>query len=326
MKKNPHAIIGLGLAALGRPGYITLSHADDFPDRSVSAMERRTVEMLDLAYEQGIRYFDAARSYGLAEEFLGRWLRANFRMAADEAPFVASKWGYRYTAGWKVDAEEHEVKDHSANHFRSQWEETRSHLGDSLRLYQVHSATRESGILRDEGALTAIAEKRREGVEMGITLSGSGQSDTLYDALDLPAPYGELFSSVQATFNPLEQSASDALAEAAQRGWRVVVKEALANGRLATFGTATTGTATVGSDLAPLRRRDESALDAIVLRHLLDMPFVSVVLSGAARTTHLLSNLKARDIKLSPQQTRLLSSLGEQSREYWETRSKLQWN
>src|SRR2546430_9701953 len=69
--------MGLGLAALGRPGYLNLGHGDDLgDDRSVDALERRTHEILDFAHENGVRYFDAARSYGLAERFLGSWLSA----------------------------------------------------------------------------------------------------------------------------------------------------------------------------------------------------------------------------------------------------------
>ena len=41
-----------------------------------------------------------------------------------------------------------------------------------------------------------------------------------------------LFSSVQATYNLLEPSAGPALAEAHDAGRTVIVKEALANGRL----------------------------------------------------------------------------------------------
>jgi aryl-alcohol dehydrogenase-like predicted oxidoreductase len=55
--------LGLGLAALGRPAYINLGHAEDLPaDRGVDALERRAHLVLDAAYEAGIRYFDAARS------------------------------------------------------------------------------------------------------------------------------------------------------------------------------------------------------------------------------------------------------------------------
>ena len=63
--------IGLGLAALGRPGYINLGHADDLGgDREVAAMEAQAVVVLDAARKAGVRYFDAARSYGRAEAFL----------------------------------------------------------------------------------------------------------------------------------------------------------------------------------------------------------------------------------------------------------------
>ena len=59
--------LGLGLAALGRPAYINLGRQRDFGvDRSVAELERRCHEMLDAAYAAGIRYVDAARSYGKA--------------------------------------------------------------------------------------------------------------------------------------------------------------------------------------------------------------------------------------------------------------------
>src|SRR5436190_7666966 len=115
----PVTAIGLGLAALGRPGYLTLGHGEDLGrDRSVEALERRAHEVLDAAYAGGIRYFDAARSYGRAEDFLASWLAA--RGLAPGAVTVASKWGYTYTAGWRVDADPPEVKDLSAAAFERQ--------------------------------------------------------------------------------------------------------------------------------------------------------------------------------------------------------------
>ncbi|MBV9415844.1 MAG: aldo/keto reductase, partial [Solirubrobacterales bacterium] len=71
----PVTRIGLGLAALGRPAYINLGHAADLAGGTdVASMERAAHEALDAAYEAGVRYFDAARSYGKAEAFLGSWL------------------------------------------------------------------------------------------------------------------------------------------------------------------------------------------------------------------------------------------------------------
>ena len=53
--------------------------------------------MLDAAYAAGVRYVDAARSYGLAEAFLGTWLRA--RTLSPDALTIGSKWGYTYVGG-----------------------------------------------------------------------------------------------------------------------------------------------------------------------------------------------------------------------------------
>ena len=70
------AVIGLGLAALGRPGYINLGHGGDVADATVEGMERAAHAVLDAAYAAGVRHFDAARSYGRAEQFLASWLAA----------------------------------------------------------------------------------------------------------------------------------------------------------------------------------------------------------------------------------------------------------
>jgi len=68
--------LGLGLAALGRPGYVTLNHASDLGGRyDPSTMETHAHAVLDAAFGAGIRYFDAARSYGRAEDFVTSWLR-----------------------------------------------------------------------------------------------------------------------------------------------------------------------------------------------------------------------------------------------------------
>ena len=119
--------------------------------------------MLDAAYERGVRWFDAARSYGRAEAFLASWLAAPADRSRDDVT-VSSKWGYRYTGGWRVDASEHEVKDLSAEHLREQWPETRELLGDWLSLYQIHSATLDSGVLDDPAVRRELDELRGRGI------------------------------------------------------------------------------------------------------------------------------------------------------------------
>ena len=148
--------IGLGLAALGRPGYINLGHDGDVgEDKSVAAMRSRAAAVLDRAYEGGVRYFDAARSYGRAEEFLAGWLTD----ARPDEVTVGSKWGYRYTAGWRTDVDVHEVKDDSISAFEEQYRETGALLGEWLNLYQIDSVVLETGVLEDSKVLAGLAAR-----------------------------------------------------------------------------------------------------------------------------------------------------------------------
>jgi aryl-alcohol dehydrogenase-like predicted oxidoreductase len=305
------ATIGLGLAALGRPGYLNVGHGADLgDDRSQAALEERTHEVLDAAYEAGIRYFDAARSYGLAEQFLASWLVSRDIEPGDVA--VASKWGYEYTAGWQVDADPPEVKDLSVGNFRRQVRETTNLLGDHLTLYQIHSATLDSGVLDDEELLEELADLSDGGVDVGLTVTGPEQAATIDRAIALDS-----FDAVQATWNLIERSAGDALARAKAAGMRVVVKEALANGRLA--GRERRG---------PLERAARSlgvTPDAVAVAAAVAQPWADIVLSGAATVGQLESNLTARTLALGPGVIEELESLVEPAASYWEHRSALDW-
>ena len=95
--------LGLGLAALGRPGYINIGHDADIKGKSVDEMRAHAHETLDAAWAMGVRYFDCARSYGASEEFLSSWLQS--RNIPHDKIVVGSKWGYTYTADWRVDTD-----------------------------------------------------------------------------------------------------------------------------------------------------------------------------------------------------------------------------
>jgi len=301
--------IGLGLAALGRPAYINIGHADDLgPEHSPDDLRELSHVVLDRAYTAGVRYFDAARSYGLAEEFLGGWLRSR----VPEDVFVASKWGYTYTAGWRMDASEHEVKDLSVSQLRRQLGETREHLGSWLRLYQIHSATIESGVLSDADVLGELAALRATGVKIGLTATGPGQPATVDAAVATGA-----FDAVQATWNLHERSAGDALARAHAAGMRVIIKEAVANGRL------TDRAAPPALSAAAHERR--VGADAVAIAVALAQPWVDVVLSGASTPTMLESNLEALTVSVDAELQHQLAGLAEPADQYWETRSQLAW-
>jgi aryl-alcohol dehydrogenase-like predicted oxidoreductase len=309
--ERARAELGLGLAALGRPGYINLGHGRDVEDLAVERMERAAHAVLDAAYEQGVRAFDAARSYGRAEAFLASWLER--RGLAPGEVQVSSKWGYSYTAGWRVDAEEHEVKDLTAAQLRRQWRETSALLGEHLRLYQIHSATVESGVLEDREVLAELAALRERGVRIGLSATGPRQAETIERALETGG-----FDAVQATWNLHERSAAGALARARDGGMYVMVKEALANGRLTQRGADRT--------LTLAARERGISEDALALAAVLVQPWADLVLSGAATVEQLRSNLTSREVAWDDDLDERLAELVEEPDAYWATRAELPWN
>jgi aryl-alcohol dehydrogenase-like predicted oxidoreductase len=304
--------IGLGLAALGRPGYITVGHASDLSGHTdVESMELAAHGVLDAAYAGGVRYFDAARSYGRAEAFLASWLARRGLGPGDVA--VASKWGYTYTANWRVDAPVNEVKDLSLATLRRQLAESRDILGPNLRLYQIHSATLDSGVLDDPEVLAELAHLRSGGLSIGLTVTGPTQADTVERALEIGG-----FDTVQATWNLLERSAGSALAKAHAAGMGVIVKEALANGRLTGRGDV--------PELTDAAQSAGTTPDAVALAAALAQPWADVVLSGAATPKQLESNLAARTLVVDPKLFERLDLLQEDPVAYWQARASLPWN
>ena len=124
-----------------------------------------------------------------------------------------------------------------------------------------------------------------------------------------------LFDAVQATWNLLEPSAGSTLA-AAPAGMGVIVKEALANGRLTARNEepdfARQRVARGAMAATPWyddRRAGDSRRGAAL---------VDVVLSGAAAVNHLESNLVALAVPWNEEAAALLEALAEPATLYWE--------
>ncbi|OZE21861.1 aldo/keto reductase [Rhodococcus sp. 05-2255-1e] len=305
--------LGLGLAALGRPEYLTIGHSRAVDGRfDPAALEQHCHAVLDSAWDSGIRHFDVARSYGLAEQFLGSWLSA--RPNRREELVIGSKWGYAYVADFQRGAEVHEVKEHSVARLAEQWPQTMRDLGGKPDHYLIHSVTPDSPALRDAALLDYLRALAAGGTRIGISTSGPHQADVVRAALEIG-----VFGSVQSTWNPLEPSVAPALAEAHEAGWFVVVKEAMANGRL------------IAENSALAARADSAGVgrDALALAVALAQPWADVVLSGAATATQLDQNIAALSVDravIAPCDLNIADlDIAESPQSYWDNRSRMAW-
>jgi len=95
------------------------------------------------------------------------------------------------------------------------------------------------------------------------------------------------------------------------------VKEALANGRL---------TASRAEEpLLEVAREGQHGPDVIALAVALDQPWADVVLSGAATTEQLRSNLAALDFTVDQELRQRLQLLAQPAEQYWAERARLAW-
>jgi aryl-alcohol dehydrogenase-like predicted oxidoreductase len=306
--------IALGLAALGRPAYINLGREGALPpERDVESMRSATFAVLDDAYAAGIRHVDVARSYGRSEEFLAGWLAE--RGHADVE--VSSKWGYAYVGEWRLDADVHEVKEHSATRFAAQWAETLTLLGNRVGLYQVHSLTVDSPLFTDEPLIEALAELSANGVAVGFSTSGPAQAAAIERAFALEVAGRPVFSAVQSTWNVLEPSAGPALAAAHAAGKRVLVKETLANGRLAVEAPGALREVAAAHEVGP---------DAVAVAAVLANDWADRAVIGPASPAQLAANLQATALELTSAERDALAALAEEPGAYWRHRSSLEWD
>ena len=313
--------IGLGLAALGRPEYINI-RTDNSIDKSEEAFKNNAFSVLDEAYKLGVRYFDTAPSYGKGETFLQEWNAINNYSDA----VLGTKWGYTYVANWELGFEgKHEIKEHTLDKLLEQWQVSKKML-PNLKYYQVHSATFESGVLENEAVLNQLHNiKKDTGLHIGITTSGANQSEVITSALNISIENEYLFDSFQVTYNILEQSTFSVLQEVLSQNKKVIIKEALANGRVfpnEKFKHYTKAYLI----LEQLSKKYKVGFDAIALRFVMDKLQPTYVLSGASNAQQLRENLKAMHFQLSKDELDMLESLHALNSDYWNERSDLIWN
>jgi aryl-alcohol dehydrogenase-like predicted oxidoreductase len=313
--------IGLGLAALGRPDYINIRPENNV-DKSVDSFKDNALKVLDESYALGVRDFDVAPSYGLGEKFLLEWHTSRKHSDVN----LSTKFGYTYVANWEVGfSGKHEIKEHSIAKLNEQWGVSKALL-PNLKIYQVHSATLDSGVLSNSDVLSRLHElKHKHHLKIGITSSGTEQVKIIEEAQKVTFDGEDLFDSYQVTFNIFEQSCFDILKQLLAKSKTIIIKEALANGRV--FRNQNVPKyQSIYDYLEQLSYKYVVGIDAIALRFIADNLKPSTILSGASNNHQLKQNLKALNFELEDDEISKLKSFAISPINYWRERSDLKWN
>ncbi|MDQ8143740.1 aldo/keto reductase [Chryseobacterium sp. CFS15] len=311
--------IGLGTAAIGRPQYINIKQTDMEVSFSADKFIEKGNQVLDEAYNRGVRFFDTSPGYGLAEELLASWLQKK----NDPKIVVSTKWGYTYVANFDPNAKVHEVKEHSLEKLNQQWTFSQTLL-PNLKIYQIHSATLDTGVLDNHAILHRLHQLKKEhSLLIGLTTTGSNQLEVLQKAIEITVDGEALFGSYQSTFNILDTSVLKIKDQLQQP--QLIIKEALANGRLIPNGHYPRYE-NLYALLMVLAKKYNVGTDAIAMRFCMDHFPNAQVLSGANNKAHLQANLRANDFKLTTEEIDQLYQHSIAATDYWNERKKLEWN
>jgi len=314
--------LGLGTAALGRPQYINVKQSKENSTQSLEDFRQKGIAVLEKAYHLGIRYFDTAPGYGLAENLLLDWLQTKNNKNIQ----IATKWGYTYVANFKTNAKVHEIKEqHSLQKLNEQWQTSKAFL-PHLKVYQIHSTTLETGVLENEEILNHLhALKEEHQISIGITTTGANQAEVIKKALDVSINGKQLFDAFQITYNVLDQNLVHIAKELITYKKQVIIKEALANARVFRNKNYHHYNKLYAA-LERLAIKYNVQVDAIALKFCQQTIQDSIVLSGASNDLHMESNFKMNDFKISEDEIIVLRSLKIAPQKYWDERKQLGWN
>ncbi len=197
----PVSRLGVGLAEIGG---LDLAEA------------RQAAEVLNLALDSGVTFFDTSACYDNSEALIGKTMghrRAEFVLATKAGHVVGGYQGEEWTAQTVLDS-----IDRSLMRLRT----------DYLDLVQLHSCDVE--VLKKGEVILALQEAQRAGKTRFIGYSGDNEGA-------LWAVKSGLFDTLQTSYNLVDQGARRDLFEIAEAGdMGIIVKRPIANGA---WGAAT---------------------------------------------------------------------------------------
>ena len=193
----------------------------------------------------------------------------------------------------------------------------------NLSTYQIHSATFKTKVLENEAVLNRLAALKAEhNLKIAITTTGDNQVEVLKKAVEVEVNGLELFDGFQVTYNVFDQSIATIAADLNAANKRLIIKEAMANGRI--FPNINfPNYEKIYAVLNQLAEKYNVGVDAIAIRFIEDTIQPFKVLSGAAISEHLMGNLKANNFELASEEVEFLKSCAVEPKDYWEERKRL---
>ena len=199
--------IGFGAFKIGRNQRINYPAGYDLPD------EASATKLLNGVLDLGVNYIDTAPSYGLSEERIGKAVshrRAEF--------FLATKVGETFEGGQSA-------YDFSADAIEASVRRSLERLHtEVLDLVLIHAPRDDLRVLKSTDVVAVLQGLREKGMIREIGFSGH-TVEAFRSALDFS-------DAIMATYHADDTTLTPVLDEAARRGIHVIVKKALAAGRL----------------------------------------------------------------------------------------------
>jgi len=234
-------VVGFGAFKIGRNQKIKYAAGYDLPS------DAEVEHLLHAALDMGVNYIDTAPAYGISEQRIGQTIAGR----RDEY-ILSTKVGETFE-----DGQSH--YDYSADAVRRSVERSLQRLQtDMLDVVLIHSDGRDLEILEQTGAAETLMSLRDAGKIKQIGLSGK-TPEGAKRAMDWA-------DVLMVEYHVDDTSHAAVIDEAAERGIGIVVKKALASGRL-----------------EPGR----------ALRFVLEKPGVATAVVGTLNAGHLAANIEA---------------------------------
>jgi aryl-alcohol dehydrogenase-like predicted oxidoreductase len=268
--------IAFGCVEIGIPYGIGVSSEKDM------ISEKKAVELLQMALDAGINFFDTARMYGNSERIIGK----AFKERREEV-VIATKCVHLLDSEGKL-LPKAKIKDTIEESLYTSLDTLQT---DYVDIFMLHQATDE--ILNNEEVLSTFTSLKDKGLSRIIGVS-SYTNDITKKAIE-----SGLWNIVQLPFNMMDQRQGELFKEAKDKGVGIVVRSVLLKGLLTNKGknlhTALRDVENHISKYQELLSGTDYNLSTLATKFALSYPEVSAVLVGLDKKQYLEEALKTVD-------------------------------